>query len=233
MGTIINAGTIILGGVLGLFLKGRLSERVNATIMQGVGLVILLIGLDMARQTQNAIIVLISLVVGGIIGETLNLEGRFESWSNRLQARFVRGESTFSRGFVAASLLFCVGPMAIMGAFDDGLRGNYQVLVNKAALDGISSIALAASLGFGVVFSSIPVFLYQGSLTLLAATIRPIMTPLAIAEMTATGGLMIVALALNMLKMPKIKVTNFLPALVLAVVIAYFWPGAMRLFGIG
>ncbi len=233
MGTIINAGTIILGGVLGLFLKGRLSERVNATIMQGVGLVILLIGLDMARQTQNAIIVLISLVVGGIIGETLNLEGRFESWSNRLQARFARGESTFSRGFVAASLLFCVGPMAIMGAFDDGLRGNYQVLVNKAALDGISSIALAASLGFGVVFSSIPVFLYQGSLTLLAVTIRPIMTPLAIAEMTATGGLMIVALALNMLKMPKIKVTNFLPALVLAVVIAYFWPGAMRLFGIG
>ncbi|MCL4516717.1 MAG: DUF554 domain-containing protein [Firmicutes bacterium] len=233
MGTLINAATIILGGVLGLFLKGRLSERVNGTIMQGVGLVILLIGLDMARQTHNAIMVLISLVAGGIIGETLNLEGRFEDWSDRLQARFARGESTFSRGFVAASLLFCVGPMAIMGAFDDGLRGNYQVLVNKAALDGISSIALAASLGFGVVFSAIPVFLYQGSLTLLAVTIRPIMTPLAIAEMTATGGLMIVGLAFNMLGFRKIKVTNFLPALVLAVAIAYFWPGAMRLLGIG
>lgn len=213
MGTLINVGAIILGSLIGFLVKGRFPEKLGETVMHGVGLMVLLLGLQMALETKQPLAVLLSLVLGGMVGELLDLEGGLERFSRQVEARLAAGQDGFARGFVAASLLYCVGPMAIMGSFESGLAGNHAILINKAFLDGISSIALSASLGLGVVFSSVPVLLYQGALTLLAGAVKQVLTQPVIAEMTATGGLLIMAIGFNMLRMVKIRVANLLPAL--------------------
>lgn len=223
-GTIINAAAVVVGGLLGLALGGRLPQQVVESIMHGVSLSVLLVGLEMGLRSQNAVIVLLSVVLGGVIGEALRLEERFNRLSKRVEERYTRGgDGRFARGFVAASLLYCVGPMAITGAFQNGLLGEYSILVTKSFLDGISAVALAAGLGYGVLFSSVPVLLYQGALALGATWLKPLLSPEVVTEMTATGGVLILGIALTMLQVKKIRVANFLPALAVVVPLVYLW----------
>lgn len=222
-GTLINGLSVIVGGLVGLLFRGRISERFNTSIIQGLGLVVLFIGMQMALQSQNAVVVLVSLILGGIAGEALLIEDRFEGFSQRLEARLGGSRGDFARGFVTASLLYCVGPMAVTGAIQNGLTGDYSVLVIKSFLDGISAVALAAGLGFGVAFSAVPVLVYQGGLSLLAGWVKPFLTEPIITEMTATGGVLILAISLSMLQIKKFKVANFLPALFFAGFLAYAW----------
>jgi uncharacterized membrane protein YqgA involved in biofilm formation len=223
-GTLINAAAVVLGGLLGLAFGGRLPQRMTESILHGVSLSVLAIGLEMGLRTRNAVIVLLSLVIGGVIGEALQLEERFHRLSGRIEERSARGGAgEFTRGFVAASLLYCVGPMAVTGAFQNGLLGEYSILLTKSFLDGISAVALAAGLGYGVLFAAIPVFLYQSALSLSARWMAPLLSQAAVTELTATGGVLIVGIALSMLDIRKIRVANFLPALVAVVPLVYLW----------
>ena len=235
-GTIVNALAILAGSVAGILLKrlaGKFSAslddasslglRLQTIIMQGVALCILYIGIDGCLKGENALIAILSMVIGSIIGELLDLDKRMRSLGDWVQAKTAHlalggGESaSVSEGFVTASLLFCVGAMAIVGALNDGLTGDHSTLFAKSLLDGISSIVYGASLGIGVAFSAVAVFLYQGLIALAASFLEPFLVESVIAEMTCVGSLMIAALALNMLGVTKIKVMNLVPAIFLPI----------------
>ncbi|NLY55684.1 MAG: DUF554 domain-containing protein [Firmicutes bacterium] len=224
LGTIINVCLILAGSFAGLLLRGKLPDRFINRVMEAVALIIILLGLEMAMTETNLLLVLTSLVVGGLIGEYFEIEDRLQNWSQRVERRFTSGGADgFSRGFVTASLLFAVGPMAIMGAFDAGLRADYTILINKGIIDGVTSTVLAASLGWGVAFSGLTILIYQSGLTLLAFYLKNLLSEPAVAAMTATGGLMIIGLGLGMLDIKRLKIANFLPAIFIAVLLALFW----------
>jgi uncharacterized membrane protein YqgA involved in biofilm formation len=218
LGTIVNAAVIILGAILGNFLKSGFPERFKVTLMQAISLAVILIGLSMALKTGNVMVVTLSIVIGGVIGELLRIEDRLNSLGLKLEQRF-GSDGNFAKAFVSASLVYCVGAMAIMGSLESGLTGHYNTLFVKSILDGVSSIVFASSMGIGVAFSALPVFLYQGSITLAAAYIKPFLTDAIIREMTATGGLLIFGIGVNLLTGGKlqIKVGNLLPAIFVAI----------------
>ncbi len=223
MGTVINAVAVIVGTALGMLLGGRLTDRMSETVLRGLGLVTALLGVDMFLDTNNVIIVLGALLVGGLLGEWLDIEGRLHRFGEWLEARVNRGRDDgdgavrFIRGFVTASLLFCIGPFAILGSIADGLTGDYTLLGVKATLDGFASLAFASSLGIGVGFSVLPLLVYQGAITLLAVQAQAALTPEMIAELTATGGVLILGISIStLLEIKPIRVGNFLPALLLA-----------------
>lgn len=225
-GTIINGVCIILGSIIGLFLT-KIKEKYKETIVQGIGLTVILIGLQMALQVESIIIVLISMLVGTLIGEFLRLEDMVNRFGNWIGSRFVTNKNgvNISQAFVTASLLFVVGAMAILGALDSGLRGDHEILLTKAVLDGFSAFVLTTTLGIGVILSVIPVVLFQGTIALLATQIEgiipePIFNNLLI-DITAVGGLLIFAIGLNLLKIIQIRVTNLLPALIIVGVLTY------------
>lgn len=224
VGTIVNAAAIILGTVMGMFFKKGIPERVKQTILQGLGLAVLLVGLQMSLQTQQVLVVVISLGLGGLTGELLNIEGGLNRLGKWLESKVggVKGET--GKAFVTASLIYCVGAMAIMGSIEDGLYNNPRILLTKAALDGISAVVFASTMGPGVAFSALPVFLYQGSITLLAAYVKVFLSTAAVAEMSATGGLLIVGIGLNILNVAEIKVGNLLPAIFYAIPLAFLLP---------
>ena len=234
VGTLLNAGTVLLGGTAGTLLGSRLPERVRTIVMDALGLTTVLIGLKMALQTTDVLLVLGSLLLGGMAGELLNLDGLLNRLGKRLEERVqvrvqervqthatARGQ--FARGFVSASLLFCVGPMTIMGAIQDGLTGDYSTLAIKATLDGFAALAFASSLGLGVIFSALVVLTYQGAITLLASYAQSLLTTTMITEMTATGGLLIFAIGLGLLQVKSIRVANLLPAIFLAPLLTAFF----------
>ena len=221
-GTIVNVIAVIAGSLLGLFLKGKFPERLKEIIMQGLGLATCLIGIQMALESKNILIVIFSLVIGGICGELIDIEKRLNEIGNFLQRRLAREDDLFIQGFVQASLVFCVGAMAIMGSIQDGINNDPTILYNKSILDGFASIAFAATTGIGVFFSTIPVLLYQGGISLLAGVVAKYLTEAMIVEMTATGGLLILAIGLNLLKIGKVKVGNLLPALIFAILLSVF-----------
>ncbi|MBM7561363.1 DUF554 domain-containing protein [Fusibacter tunisiensis] len=219
LGTIVNALAIVVGGFAGVLLKGGLPEKMSTTIMQGVGLAVILLGLSSAMEGMPYIMeIIFFLVIGTVIGEWIDIEKRLEKIGDRLEVRFSRGGSTFSKGFVAASLLYCVGAMAIMGALESGLNGNHEILFAKSVLDGITSIVFASTLGVGVIFSAASVLIYQGSITLLAGGAAEILTETVVLQMSATGGLLIVGLGLSMVLSSKIRVANMLPSVLLPIV---------------
>jgi hypothetical protein len=220
LGTLANVAAIAIGTLIGFALKQRLPERINSIAMQGLGLVTALIGLKMMITTQNALIVLVSIVIGGVLGEILRIEDRLDRLGARVEARFSKERGTFAKAFVTSTLLYCVGPMAIVGALQDGLRGDYSILLTKSGLDGIASVAFASTLGIGVLFSAIPVAAYQGSITIGASLLEPYLTSSMINEMTATGGLLILGIAMNLLQNTKIRVGNLLPAILFAAVLS-------------
>jgi uncharacterized protein len=197
-------------------------------VMWGVGLISLDTGLQMSLNTKNILIVLGSLLAGGIIGELVHLHEGLNGLGDILQAKLtVEKDSMISKGFVTASLLFCVGPMTILGSIQDGLSGDYTLLATKSILDGFASLAIAASMGWGVLFAALTVLVYQGGLTLGAGLAKALLTEPPVAEMTATGGTLILAIGLNLLDLTTIRVANFLPALIVAPILV----GFLQLFG--
>jgi uncharacterized membrane protein YqgA involved in biofilm formation len=199
IGTIVNVIAIIVGSLVGLFFARFFTERVRMVIMQGLALSILLIGFSMALKTTNILIVIGSMVLGGATGELLRIEERLDSLGERLKKRFRSGSATFVTGFVTASLVYCVGAMAVVGSLDEGIRHDPHILFAKSLLDGVASIAFASTLGVGVVFSAISVFIYQGALTLLGMFFGTLLSPTMVSELTAAGGLLILGIGLNIL----------------------------------
>lgn len=217
-GTILNIAAVLAGGLVGVALGRRFSERATTTIIAGMGLFTAAIGLRMFLETQNPLFPLGGIVVGGLLGEALRIEEALAGVGAWLEARFNRGRaedsSTFVRGFLAASLLFCVGPMTILGSIQDGLTGDYHLLAIKSVLDGFAALALASTLGVGVLFSVLVILGYQGGLTLFAAQAQAFLTDSMTAEMTAVGGVILLGLAVStMLELRKIRTGNLLPAL--------------------
>jgi len=231
IGTLINVVTVLVGGTLGTLLGARLPERVRETIVHGLGLLTLVIGVQLSFESENILIVLGSLLLGGIAGELLRIEDRLNQlgrWledktagiANPAAADLPRpATSRFSRAFLTASLVFCVGPMTILGSIQDGLSGDYTLLAIKATLDGFASLAFASTLGPGVIAAALTVLLYQGALTLGAGWASAVLTDPMVAEMTATGGVLMLALGLGLLEIKQIRAGNLLPAVVVAPII--------------
>jgi uncharacterized membrane protein YqgA involved in biofilm formation len=225
-GTLINVTAIIVGGLLGIFFGGRLSDNLKNTVIAGLGIFTAAIGFQMFLKTENPLIVLGALIVGGLLGEWWKIETRVQSLGIWLEKRITGGSegssSRFVRSFLSASLLFCTGPMAVLGSINDGLRGDYLTLSIKSILDGFVSIAFASTLGIGVAFSALPVFAYQGSISLLATQLNSIMSNSMMNEMTATGGILLIGIGISsLLEIKIIRVGSFLPALVFAPLISY------------
>ena len=221
-GTLVNIFAIIVGAILGRYLGHLLSEKVRGTVITGLGLAVLLIGFQLAFQTKQPLILIGSIILGGIIGEALHIEATMERVGQRLQERF-SGAGNVAEAFVTASLLYCVGAMAIMGAIQEGLGGGPSILYAKSALDGVASVALASTLGIGVIFSVLPVLIYQGLITMAAGSVQFLLTDPVIAEMNAVGGLLIVGIGLDLLKIKKLPVGNLLPGIFVAPVLVWIF----------
>lgn len=219
-GTIVNAGAILVGGLIGLAAAGRIPERVKTILMQALGLSTLIIGLQMALSAREVIPIVSSLLLGALTGELLRIEDGLERIGHWLKKRARSDSSTFVTGFVTTSLLYCTGAMVVVGAIQDGTTGNATTLYIKAMLDGVASIAFASTLGIGVLFSAASVLLLQGSITLLSSNLAFLQQPAVLGPVTSTGGLLIVAIAINLLNIAKIRIGNLLPALFYAVLIA-------------
>lgn len=225
-GTLINVATVLIGTLVGTLLGDRLPERIRQTVLHSLGLVTMLVGLDaglhafrppLSEVTRASVILVMGAVlVGGILGELLHIERGLNRVGDRLKARFGGGQARFTEGFVVASLVFCVGPLTILGAIQDGATGDFQLLAIKATLDGFAAVAFASALGWGVGFAAITVLLYQGALSLAAAGAASIFTDVVVEAMTAAGGVIIVGIALRLLELREVRVGNLLPAIVLA-----------------
>lgn len=231
-GTWVNVATVLIGSLLGLALRGRLPERIVQVVMQAIGLTVLFIGVhsawDLTRVVEppGVIVALVGLALGGAFGEALRLEERLEALGGRLKRHF-RGRGPFTEGFVAASLLFCVGPLTLIGAVQNGLAGDAEFLMLKSALDGISSLALATSFGLGVMFSTIVIAVYQGGLSLAAGSFAALVPDPGndphVLLVNGVGGLMILGLGLGLLEIRRVRVASLLPALPL--VLPLYWLG--------
>ena len=226
-GTIINVAAILIGGTIGLIFGSRIPERFKHTVIAGMGLFTAAMGLQMFFKSENQLIVLGALIIGAMLGEWIGIEDWLQALGETLEKRFSQdtemgASSRFVRGFMVASLLFCIGPMAILGSIQDGLTGDYNLLAVKSTLDGFASIAFASTLGIGVMFSSDSILIYQCGISLLAGQLNAIVTDPMMAEMTATGGVILMGVAFNnLLEIKKIRVGNFLPALAVAPLIVW------------
>lgn len=221
LGTIVNSLAIIAGSLLGLFFSRGIPDRYKEIILSAVGLSVVLIGVKSALTSDSLMVIIFSLVLGSLIGEALKIEKRLAQLGDFLESRVAArssDSSSFSRGFVTASLVFCVGSMAIVGSLESGLTGNHQTLFAKSVLDGVTSVIFASTMGLGVMFSSVAVFLYQGMITLTAVFMKNFLVPETIEQMTSVGGMLIVAIGFNMLKITTIRVGNLLPAIFLPLV---------------
>lgn len=225
-GTLINAAAVLAGTSLGTLLGGRLPERIRETVMHGLGLFTLVLGVSqgleafrppLADVTRGVVLVILgSVLVGGVLGELLRIERGLDRAGEALKARFGRGQARFTEGFVVASLVFCVGPLTILGSIQDGLTGDYQLLAIKSLLDGFAALAFASALGWGVGFSVITILVYQGALSLSASALAGAFSDAMIAAMSAVGGILIIGIGLRLLSLREVRVANLLPALVLA-----------------
>lgn len=218
MGTIVNSIAIVAGAMLGILLKKGIKEQYTSTIMDGMALAVVIIGIMGAMEMNNLIVVLASIVVGSIIGEKFDLDKKLENLGVGMEKRFGKGDSNFSKGFIMASLVYCIGAMAILGALESGLTGNHETLYAKSVLDGVSAVIFASTFGIGVAFSAIIVFIYQGAITLLASSVKDLLTPEVINEMSSIGGILIMAIGINILGIKKVKIANMLPAIFVPVV---------------
>lgn len=226
IGTIINVIAIIVGSTLGIFFGSRLPKTMKSTITAGLGLFTISIGLSMFLKTEESLIVLGGLLVGAVLGEWWKIEEGLENLGRWFETRFggnnAEESHRFIRGFVTASLIFCIGPLAILGSIQDGLVGDYELLAVKSVLDAFASLAFASTFGIGVVFSVFPVFIYQGGITLFAGLLNAVVTDAMLTEMTAAGGVILIGLAISsLLEIKKIRIGSFLPALVIAPLIVW------------
>lgn len=225
-GTFLNIATVLIGGIIGLIFGARIPDRLKATVIAAMGLFVVAMGIQMFMKTENPLIVLGSLLFGTLLGEWLRIEDGLQNLGRILEQRFSKegddGSNRFVRGFLTASLLFCVGPMTILGSIQDGLTGDYNLLAVKSVLDGFAALAFTSTLGIGVMFSTLIILIYQGGISLLAAQLNAVVTPSMMNELTATGGVILIGLAVSsLLEIKKIRVGNMLPGLLIAPVIVW------------
>jgi uncharacterized protein len=215
-GTLVNASAIVAGTALGVLLRHGISEKVQKVVMQGLGLCVLLIGVMSVIKTELPLLLVISVSLGGATGAAIGIERRLDSWGVRTQKRFQKeGGISFAEGLVTATITFCVGAMAILGSIESGLHQNYELLFIKSALDGFLAMILATTYGFGIALSAVPVFLYQGAITLGAGVLAPLLTDAMMAEVSAVGGVLICGIGFTLLDIKKIHVGDMLPAVLI------------------
>lgn len=225
LGTIVNTISVVIGSLVGLVVKGRITEKISDTIMKGLGLCVVLIGVKGALEGENTILIIISVALGALVGELIDIDRCLNRLGEILESKFNKNKGekvSIAEGFVSASLLFCVGAMAIVGSLESGLQGNHTTLYAKSILDGIASIIFTSTLGIGVIFAAVTVFLYQGGITLLAGVLAGVLSAEVIALMSAVGSLLILGLGTNMIGATKIKVANLLPGIFIAMILGIF-----------
>ena len=227
LATYVNMAAVVIGGLLGLLFRQRISEKLTRSLMLVLGLCTAVIGVQSALETANILVVILCLVLGTLLGELLHLDERIEGAGSFMKRTLLRGRGggRFTEGFISASILFCVGSMAVMGSLDAGIRGDYNIIFAKSAMDFVSSLAFSAAMGVGVLFSAVPILVFQGGITLLAGWIAPYLSAAVMAEMTAVGGTALLGLAVNILDLGKerIRVANMLPAIFLPI---FYFPAA-------
>jgi len=220
-GSIVNFFAILAGAVVGLFAGRLLTPKLEKALMGAIGLIVIGISVPGMMESQNTLVAILSLVLGTLIGEALDLDRRINQLGDFLQSKF-KGQGKFSEGFVTASLVFVVGAMAILGGLKSGLQNDHTILITKSIIDGITSIVFASTLGIGVAFSAIPVFLWQGGIALLASVVSPVFTDPVMAEISFVGSLLIAAIGTNLLGITKLKIMNMTPAALLPIVLCHF-----------
>ncbi len=226
LGTIVNSLSIVAGSLIGLFFRGSIPDKYSKTVMHGMGLSVILIGIKTAIQTEAILVVIVSVAIGSFLGELLRIEDRLDFLGRWIGSRLAKQSRGISEGFVSASLIFCVGAMAIVGSMESGLTGNHQTLFAKSVLDGLTSVVFASTLGVGVIFSAVSVFVYQGAITLTASSIKHLLLPEVVSQMSGVGGLLILAIGIGLLEIRKIKIGNMLPAIFIPLVyqsLKHFW----------
>ncbi|MEN8224743.1 MAG: DUF554 domain-containing protein [Bacteroidota bacterium] len=221
MGTLINVVAVIAGSLIGLLLNQKLPAKIIVIIFQVMGLFTLVLGVSMSLKTEHYLVVIGSLVSGAVIGEWIDLDKYMNLWSGRLKKKIRLKSDKFSDGMITAFLLYCMGAMTILGAIEEGVEGTYDILLIKSLMDGISSIALSAGLGIGVIFSTIPLLVYQGGLTFFSSLIGERFTDVIINDLSATGGILLIGLGINILEIKHLKILNMIPALVIVVLLSY------------
>ncbi|MBR1760317.1 MAG: DUF554 domain-containing protein [Schwartzia sp.] len=221
-GALANAAAILLGGAAGLLLRGGISEALRKSVMQSMGLAVVVIALRMAFQSQNSMALVVSLAVGTSLGVWLDLDGKMDRFAAHITARTGNRFGDVGQGFVSASLIYCLGAMGIVGALSEGLTGDASTLFAKAMIDGVMAVIFSASMGLGVLFSAVPVLLYEGAITLGASFLAAFFSGAMLAEMSGVGGVLVLAIGINMLEVADIRIANLLPAIFVAFVIVYF-----------
>ncbi len=222
VGTLINVGTVLLGSTIGLLIRSRLPERYIQIIFQVFGLFTLFLGVKMALETQNIMVMIFALLIGTLLGEWWNIEKGMSKFAAFIKRKVKSGSDSFAEGFITAFLIFCMGSLTILGAIEEGLGGKPNLLLTKSLMDGFSSMALASALGAGVLFSVIPLFIYQGGLTIFASYISDALSTAVVAELSAVGGVLLIGLGFVLLEVKKVRVMNMLPALVIVVFLALY-----------
>ena len=223
LGTLVNTSAVILGGTIGVLIKKGINKNISDLIMKGVALCVMYIGVTGSLKGKNTLVAILSIAVGAVIGGLIDFDKHLNNFAVKLENKFSKDEtSSIAEGFVTASLLFCVGAMAIVGSLQSGLTGNHEMIYTKSLLDFITSIVLASSLGVGVIISSVFVFVYQGAITLLAGVLSPVLAQSTINEITCVGSLLIIGLSLNMLGVTKLKIMNYIPSIFLPILFCLF-----------
>lgn len=223
LGTLVNALAIAVGGIIGILFKNIIPDKLSESLLKATGLAVITVGIRLSLAGENLTLLIISVTIGTLIGELLDIEGRLDRLGQSVEGRLKNKDSNITAGFVSCTLVYCVGSMSIMGAIQSGLTGTHEILFSKALIDGIVSISMAVSMGVGVVFSSISVLLYQGLLTILAQFVQSLLSPEVISEMTAIGGTVIMAIGLNFLEIKRVKVGNMLPAIFIPILYFIFF----------
>ena len=218
LGTVVNTAAIIIGGAAGLIFRKGIPKRINNTMLNAMGLAVLLIGFKGALQADDPIVVIICLAAGTVIGELCGIEERLQNLGNRIEKLMAASGQGVAKGFVNGSLLYCVGAMAIVGSLESGLAGNNQILFAKSIIDGVASLIFASTMGVGILLSSVSVFIYQGTITLGASFVESLLVPEVVTNMSSVGGLLIVGLGFNMMDIKQIPVANMLPAVFIPIV---------------
>ena len=217
IGTLVNVATVIIGGMIGLLFNSKVPKRFIDIAFNGIGIFTLILGVSMAIESKQQLFMVFSIIIGSIIGEGIDLDKQLNRLSERLKKRLKTKDSNFTTGLITAFLLFCMGSMTILGAIEEGVNHSPELLLTKATMDGFAALALASTLGIGVVFSVVPLFIFQGGLTLLASYLQNYLNDPMIAELSAVGGVLLIALALNILEVKTIKVMNMLPSLLVII----------------
>lgn len=223
LGTIVNTLAVIAGGIIGLLFKNIIPEKISEALLKTSGLAVIAIGISLMSAGDNFTLLILSLIIGTVIGEVIDIEGKLDKFGSFIERKMKNKQSNIALGFVTCTLVYCVGSMAIVGSIQSGLTGNHEILFSKAVIDGITAISFAASMGAGVILSGVSVFIYQGIITLLAGVMQSLLSTVVVNEMTAIGGIIIMGIGLNFLEIKRIKVGNLLPSIFLPIIYYMFF----------